>query len=105
LPIEDGDSSINKAINPVKSGDNRFNVDLIPGNPKFSIIEDRLGSAWHDLLSGDVGGIRKTNWNTFLADTLKDDYDFVFYDLGPSLGSINRSVLIGCEFFITPMGT
>jgi cellulose biosynthesis protein BcsQ len=104
-PIEDGDSQINFNINPVKSADNRFNVDLIPGNPKFSIIEDRLGSAWHELLSGDIGGIRKTNWNTFLVEKLKDDYDFIFFDLGPSLGSINRSVLIGCDYFITPMGT
>ena len=104
-PIEDGDSLINSNIIPVKSSENRFNIDLIPGNPKFSIIEDRLGAAWHDLLSGDVGGIRKTNWNSFLVDKLKNQYDFIFYDLGPSLGSINRSVLIGCDYFITPMGT
>lgn len=104
-PIEDGDSQINTKIKVVDKSLNRFNVDLIPGNPKFSIIEDRLGSAWHDLLGGDIGGIRKTNWNTFLIETLKNDYDYIFYDLGPSLGSINRSVLIGCDYFITPMGT
>jgi len=104
-PIEDGDSKISDRIIPVKSSETRFNVDLIPGDPKFSIIEDRLGSAWHELLGGDIGGIRKTNWNTFLIDALKNNYDFVFYDLGPSLGSINRSVLIGCDYFITPMGT
>lgn len=104
-PIEDGDSLINTNIKIVDKSQNRFNVDLIPGNPKFSIIEDRLGSAWHDLLGGDIGGIRKTNWNTFLLQHLKENYDFIFYDLGPSLGSINRSVLIGCDYFITPMGT
>lgn len=27
------------------------------------------------------------------------------YDLGPSLGSINRSVLIGCQHFLTPLGS
>jgi cellulose biosynthesis protein BcsQ len=104
-PIEDGDSKINDNIIVVKSSQTRFNVDLIPGNPKFSIIEDRLGAAWHELLGGDIGGIRKTNWNTLLIERLKNSYDFIFFDLGPSLGSINRSVLIGCEFFITPMGT
>lgn len=104
-PIEDGDSKINDTFVPVKSSKTRFNVDLIPGNPKFSIIEDRLGSAWHELLGGDIGGIRKTNWNTFLIKKIENNYDFVFYDLGPSLGSINRSVLIGCDYFITPMGT
>lgn len=104
-PIEDGDASIHDTVVPVKSSETRFNVDLIPGNPKFSIIEDRLGSAWHDLLGGDIGGIRKTNWNTFLIQKLRNSYDYIFYDLGPSLGSINRSVLIGCDYFITPMGT
>ncbi|MGD9164332.1 MAG: AAA family ATPase, partial [Chromatiales bacterium] len=85
--------------------ENRFGVDLVPGHPSFSIIEDRLGAAWHDLQEGDLGGIRKTNWNLFLKDNIKNRYDYVLYDLGPSLGSINRSVLIGCDKFMTPMGT
>lgn len=104
-PIEDGDSTISNEIIPIKSSGNKFGVDLIPGHPSFSIIEDRLGAAWHDLQGGDLGGIRKTNWNTFLKAKLESRYDFIIYDLGPSLGSINRSVLIGCDKFITPMGT
>ncbi|MBI0399302.1 ParA family protein [Cyclobacterium marinum] len=104
-PVEDGDSTILETIVPINKSTNRFNVDLIPGHPTFSIIEDRLGSAWHELKGGDLGGIRKTNWNTSLVAQLKDRYDFVFFDLGPSLGSINRSILIGCQYFITPMGT
>jgi cellulose biosynthesis protein BcsQ len=31
------------------------------------------------------------------------DYDYVFFDMGPSLGSINRSVLIAADYFISPM--
>ncbi|MFB2686657.1 ParA family protein [Shewanella mangrovisoli] len=104
-PIEDGDSTIANSIVPIKSSDNRFGVDLIPGHPSFSIIEDRLGAAWHDLMGGDIGGIRKTNWNTYLKRKISNSYDYVLYDLGPSLGSINRSVLIGCDKFMTPMGT
>ncbi len=104
-PIEEGDSSISSDIVPIKSSENRFGIDLIPGHPSFSIIEDRLGAAWHDLQGGDLGGIRKTNWNTFLREKIKNQYDYVLYDLGPSLGSINRSVLIGCDKFMTPMGT
>lgn len=104
-PIEDGDSDINDKITPIKSSQTRFNVDLIPGSPKFSIIEDRLGAAWHELKGGEIGGIRKSNWNKYLIEKLKNNYDFIFFDLGPSLGSINRSVLIGCDYFLTPMGT
>jgi cellulose biosynthesis protein BcsQ len=104
-PIEDGDSDISKTIVPIIGSKNRFGVDLIPGHPSFSVIEDRLGSAWHELQGGDIGGIRRTNWNTVMRSELASRYDLVFYDLGPSLGSINRSVLIGCNRFATPMGT
>ena len=103
-PIEDGDSDIDTSIKPILSSTNRFNVDLIPGHPSFSIVEDRLGAAWHDLLAGDIGGLRKNNWNTELCSFLSTKYDFIFYDLGPSLSSINRTVLIGCDFFMTPIG-
>ncbi|MEN6376038.1 MAG: ParA family protein [Smithella sp.] len=104
-PIEEGDSHISESIKPILSSRNRFGVDLLPGHPGFSIVEDRLGAAWHDLLGGDIGGIRKTNWNTVLCRRIVDQYDLVFFDLGPSLGSINRCVLIGCDHFLTPMGT
>jgi len=103
-PIEDGDSSISGLIKPIKGEYNRFNLDLIPGHPGFSTIEDRLGEAWHGLKGGDVGGIRKSNWNIALCNSISDNYDLAFFDLGPSLGSINRSVLIGCDRFLTPMG-
>jgi len=103
-PIEDGDSHISSTIQPILGSRNRFGVDVLPGHPGLSIIEDRLGAAWHDLLGGDIGGIRKTNWNSLLAFVLRDRYDVILYDLGPSLGSINRCVLVGCEYFLTPMG-
>jgi len=104
-PIEDGDANIASNITPIPFNQNRFHVSLVAGNPKLSIIEDKLSEAWTQLLSGDLGGIRKSNWNSSLSNLIKDDYDIVFYDLGPSLGSINRSVLIGCDYFVTPMGS
>lgn len=103
-PIGDGDSHISDDIKPILGSKNRFGVDVLPGHPSFSVIEDRLGAAWHELLGGDIGGIRKTNWSVALTSHLKSSYDVVFFDLGPSLGSINRCVLIGCDFFLTPMG-
>jgi len=103
--IEDGDSDIIANIVPVMSSANRFQVDLIPGHPALSIVEDRLGAAWHSLKGGDLGGIRQTNWSTALCRVLESRYDLIFFDLGPSLGALNRSILIGCDRFVTPMGT
>jgi len=104
-PIEDGDSTINTELTFLKSSDNRFGVDLLPGHPYFAIIEDRLGVAWGQLRGRDRQGFRQTNWNTLLCNYLEDKYDLVMFDLGPSLGSINRSVLMGCQHFLTPLGS
>ncbi|EDW2259391.1 ParA family protein [Salmonella enterica] len=104
-PIEDGDSTINTDLTFLKASDNRFGVDLLPGHPYFAIIEDRLGAAWGQLRARDRQGFRQTNWNTLLCDFLSDKYDLVMFDLGPSLGSINRSVLMGCQHFLTPLGS
>ena len=104
-PIEVGDSSVNTQLKFVGKTDNRFRVDLLPGHPEFAIIEDRLGAAWQLLKGRDIQGFRQTNWNVQLCKALENSYDLVFFDLGPSLGSINRTVLMGCEHFATPLGS
>lgn len=35
----------------------------------------------------------------------EDRYDYIFYDVGPSLGPFNRTVLLGCDAFVTPTST
>ena len=67
-------------------------------------IEDILSDAWQKLKSGDAGGIRKTNWVFALNSSLSKQYDYIIYDVGPSLGALNRTVLHGCDYFLTPMG-
>lgn len=103
-PIETGDAGINVDVVPFLGSKNRFGVDLIAGHPRMSIVEDRLSAAWQESISGDIGGLRKTNWCALLCDALANKYDVCFLDLGPSLGSLNRSVLLGSDFFVTPMG-
>jgi cellulose biosynthesis protein BcsQ len=102
-PIEEGEPEISNDIRPFSSSDNRFSIDLIPGDPKFSAMEDRFGAAWQDLLKSDIGGFRKSQWAKILLSKLKSRYDIIFFDLGPSLGAINRSILISCDLFATPM--
>lgn len=103
-PIQDGDATINLNIMPLPGSSNRFHLDMIPGHPRFSVIEDKFSQAWNEAIGGDIGGIRKTNWCSILCQSLTARYDVIFIDLGPSLGSINRTVLLGADFFVTPMG-
>lgn len=106
-PLEEGDASISIVEIPYKSTDvdNRFCIDLIPGHPRLSIVEDILSDAWNKAVSGDLGGVRKTNWLKMLVEAVKDNYDYMFIDLGPSLGALNRSILLNTDFVIIPMGS
>lgn len=103
-PILDGDADIDKSVKPIKSRLNRFGVDLIPGHPKFSLFEDQLSSAWAELPTGKAGGFRVSNWLRSYLASVEPDYDFVFIDVSPSLGALNRSVLISVDHFVTPLG-
>lgn len=103
-PIELGDADIQPGIIPVKSSKNRFAVDVLPGHPRMSIIEDLLSRAWGEALGGDIGGIRRSNWVSALLREYEASYDVIVFDVGPSLGSLNRTVLIGAQYFVTPMG-
>lgn len=81
-----------------------FGFDIIAGNPKLAANEDFLSGDWKDLRASEIRGIRT---NMLFIDLLRkcEEYDFVFFDMGPSLGAINRSVLLACDFFITPMSS
>lgn len=103
-PILDGDASVNKNVKPLSKRTNRFSVDILPGHPRFSLLEDQLSFAWTELPSGKPGGFRVSNWLRDYLNTLRDGYDIVFVDVGPSLGSLNRSVMLSCDRFVAPLG-
>lgn len=102
-PLLEDEPAIAFDKNMVNTAPNRFGVHIVMGHPKLSAIEDRLGDAWVKLAGGEIGALRKTNWCHALVTELRDSYDYIFIDLGPSLGSLNRSALIASDFFVTPM--
>ena len=104
-PIQEGDSHLNFKDIPIKHHENRFGVDLIPGHPSLSIVEDILSDGWNKCVGGDLGGFRKTNWLKALKDHYYEDYDYMFVDVGPSLGALNRSILLNTDYIVTPMGS
>lgn len=79
-----------------------FGLDVLVGDPNLGLTEDLLATDWVQGAAGDVRGLRTTLLFTHLLQKCRD-YDFVFFDMGPSLGSINRAVLLSCDYFITPM--
>lgn len=90
--------------NPQFIKSQNFGFDLLPGNPKLAMQEDFLASDWKDIHSSEIRGIRTV---MVFAKLLQQchNYDYIFFDMGPSLGAINRSILIACDFFITPLSS
>lgn len=79
-----------------------FGCDVIVGDPRLSLKEDLLARDWASGISGEARGLRTTFVFSELLERCQD-YDFVFFDMGPSLGSINRACLLACDFFVSPM--
>lgn len=81
----------------------RFGVDLIAGDPRLALKEDWLAQDWRDAKAGGTRGLRTTFIFAELISRASENYDFIFFDMGPSLGAINRSVLLSADYFIVPM--
>lgn len=89
--------------NPAIIQSENFQVDLIPGHPELSLVEDFLSEEWGDLYKKRAS-FDSTNWmNILLSDEALSSYDLVIVDVGPSLGSLNRSVLLSSTHYITPV--
>ncbi|KAB2922098.1 MAG: AAA family ATPase [Dechloromonas sp.] len=83
-----------------------FSLDLVPGDPKFSLAEDFLAKDWLDATNGQERGLKTTFLFKALLDwAAHERYDYVFFDIGPSLGAINRTVLLSCDYFVMPMSS
>jgi cellulose biosynthesis protein BcsQ len=99
---EIGESAINTNITPIYC--DRFQASLIAGNPFLATYEDILSKKWNELSDPDnVSGMRISNWIFTLLHTHENDFDYVFIDLSPSLGAINRTALLASDYFISPM--
>lgn len=98
--IRKGDSTVRTDVTPVQSP--RFGVSVLAGHPSLALMEDTFSASWSDLLSRDLGGGRRTLWLSQLIEHLPGDFDYVVVDVGPSLGALNRSVVIGTDYVLTP---
>lgn len=86
---------------PIRSS-TAFGFDLVLGDPRLALKEDLLAQDWRDARSGGTRGLRTTFVFSDLIQKAKA-YDFVFFDMGPSLGAINRSILLAANYFVVPM--
>lgn len=99
-PIRRGQGYPSKTPTIVKS--ERFQVDLIVGDPKLSIREDLLATDWAETKNGEPRGFQTTFAFKELISRF-ENYDYVLIDMGPSLGALNRSILFATNYFLMPL--
>lgn len=82
-------------------------VWLAPGDIRLSEFEAIMPNAWTEALAGNERGFRVTSAPYRLMSALAEavDADYVFVDLGPNVGALNRAVLLASDFLIVPMAS
>ncbi|MBH0097927.1 ParA family protein [Salinibacterium sp. NSLL150] len=85
---------------PIRS--DAFGVDVIAGDPRLALTEDLLATDWVQAVAGNTRGLRTSFVFSNLLEKCQD-YDLVLFDMGPSLGAINRAALLAADFFVLPM--
>jgi cellulose biosynthesis protein BcsQ len=87
---------------PTVINSKRFGVDLIIGDPKLSSREDLIATDWSETRNGEPRGFQTTFAIRELLSRFKS-YDLVMIDMGPSLGALNRSIILGVDAFVMPL--
>lgn len=105
VPLREGEPEIESDVPVYRS--ERFHVDVLAGHPQLSQIEDVMSAAWQTALSKETAAFRRVHWAGQLVTAMEDEdrYDYILFDVGPSLGPFNRTVLLGCDAFVTPTST
>lgn len=93
-----------KEANKISPHERADGVFLVPGDIRLSEYELSLNQSWTDCFQRKVRGFVET---TALANLVtqcakETKADFVFYDIGPNIGPLNRAILLDCDFFIVP---
>ena len=80
------------------------NLYLLPGDIRLSDFESELNQLWADCLQRKIKGFRGTAALSAVVNDVAEelDIDFVFYDSGPNIGPLNRSILLDCDYLIIP---
>lgn len=83
----------------------RDSVWVLPGDLRLSNFEAILPVGWTEALAGEARGFRVTSALHRLFQGLQNETeaDFVFVDLGPNVGALNRSALIASDGFVVPL--
>jgi cellulose biosynthesis protein BcsQ len=99
-PIVDGTGDA-RTVEPIRRSKG---LSLIPGDIRMSEFETALNDLWTECFQRRIRGFRGVTALSCLINEVCEDnnIDFVFYDCGPNIGSLNKVILLDCDYFIVP---
>lgn len=91
-------------IKSIKAYERQERVFLLAGDIRLSEFEQDLNQTWNDCLSRKSRGFRSASAISEMVNNIarKEKIDFIFYDVGPNIGPLNRIILLDCDYFIVP---
>jgi cellulose biosynthesis protein BcsQ len=78
-------------------------VYLLPGDIRLANFEAIVPNGWTDTLAGRARGFRVTSAVYRLIHAYDDLCEIALVDLGPNVGDLNRTALIGSDGFVIPL--
>jgi len=99
-PFSDGMGNLLR-IQPTERQEGVF---LIPGDIQLSKFETDLTQIWVECFQRKLHGFKGVTAISEIVNNAAtdNDIDFVFYDVGPNIGPLNRAILLDCDYFIVP---
>jgi cellulose biosynthesis protein BcsQ len=91
-------------FNFVRPSERGEGIYLLPGDIRLSEFEQELNQIWIDCLQRKLRGFKGASAISEIVNVIaqKEEIDFIFYDVGPNIGPLNRVILLDCDYFIIP---
>ncbi len=101
-PVSDGNGDP-KVVAPFEVAA-QPNLLLLAGDIQMSSFESDLAQAWGECFQRKIKGLRATASISAVVNAVCRQYrvDYVFFDSGPSIGPLNRVVILDCDYVIVP---
>jgi cellulose biosynthesis protein BcsQ len=85
------------------------NLFLVPGDLALAGFEDQLSGAWTEAMGSNQNNLYRpfrlltAFWQVAQMASTAHQADLILADVGPNLGAINRSALIGSDHVVIPL--
>jgi len=80
-------------------------ISLLPGDVMLADYEEALPAAWVECFARRQRGYDVVTALPQIVDNAvaESNADVCLYDVGPNVGALNRTILLDCDYFITPV--